>query len=86
MVARKSFSSLFLNIIYAYALLFLVYILYNIINLAIIHLTGMAGDQVPLGVEPVLFGLFYLGFDLLLLQVKRILGHAFRGGARKTAK
>ena len=85
MVSRKGFSSLFLNIGYAYVLLFLVYALYNLINLAANRIAGTA-DTVFLGVEPILFGLFCLGFDLLLLQVKRVLGRAFRGGARKTAK
>lgn len=85
MVSRKGYLSFFLNIGYAYVLLALVYLLYNVINRIAIRITGVP-DMVFLGVEPVLFGLFCLGFDLLLLQVKRVLGRAFRGGARKTAK
>ena len=69
MVSRKGYASFFLNIIYAYVLLALVYGLYNLINLAAVQITGQP-DQVVLGVEPVLFGVFCLGFDLLLIRVK----------------
>ena len=36
------------------------------------YASGLPGDAVPLGVEPILFGLFYLGFDLLFLSFKRL--------------
>ena len=72
MVTRKSFSGLFLNVLYGYVVLFLVFTLYNVINIAAIQLFSLPGDQVTLGVEPVLFGVFYLGFDLLLIQMKRL--------------
>ena len=85
MVSRKSYSSFFLNIGYAYVVLLLVYALYNVINLTAGQITGRM-DTVFLGVEPILFGLFYLGFDLLLLQVKHAMSRALGGGARKTAK
>ena len=85
MVSRKSYSSFFLNIGYGYVVLLLVYALYNAINLAAGRITGRM-DTVFLGVEPILFGLFCLGFDLLLLQIKHALRRAFGGGARKTAK
>ena len=75
MVTRKTYSGLFLNLLYAYVVLFLVFTLYNVINMAAIRLFGLPGDQVALGVEPVLFGLFYLGFDLLLIKMK----HMFSG-------
>lgn len=84
MVARKSVSGLFLNILYGYVLLLLVYGLYNVINLAAARVTGTA-DQVFLGVEPVLFGVFCLGFDLLLLQLKRALSQKLRNTAKKPA-
>ena len=57
----------------------------NAINLAAGRITGRM-DTVFLGVEPILFGLFCLGFDLLLLQLKHALGRAFHGTARKNAK
>lgn len=75
MVSKKGYISFPLNILYAYGVLFLVFMLYNVINLVMMGLTGRTG-VIFLGVEPVLFGLFYLGFDLLFIQVKhRIAGH-----------
>lgn len=85
MVNRKGSLGLFLNIGYGYVLLLLVYLLYNAINLAASRIIG-GPDRVFLGVEPILFGVFCLGFDLLLLQVKHAVGRLARGGAEKTAK
>ena len=76
MVTVRGYASFPLNILYSFVVLFLVYMLYNVINLAIIQITG-ATDTVPLGVEPILFGLFYLGFDMLLIQCKRLLMDRF---------
>ena len=72
MVTKRGYISFFLNILYAFVVLFMVYSLYNIINVVLIRITG-AVDTVPLGVEPVLFGLFYLGCDLLLIKCKHVL-------------
>ncbi len=71
MFPKRSLAAFFLNILYAFLVLFLVYTLYNVINGLLVRLTG-AVDSVPLGVEPVLFGLFYLAVDLLLLSMKRL--------------
>lgn len=85
MVTRKGLSSLFLNVVYGYVVLALVYVLYNVINLIV---NGVAGTQgiIYLGVEPILFGVFCLGFDLLLIQLKHLLGRLLSTGNRKTAK
>ncbi|MDE7262193.1 MAG: hypothetical protein K2N78_09085 [Oscillospiraceae bacterium] len=85
MVNRKGTVGLFLNILYGYLLLFLVYLLYNGINLVASWIIGTAG-AVVLGVEPILFGAFCLGFDLLLLQLKQVLSRAFHRTAPKTTK
>lgn len=85
MVTRKTHSGLFLNILYGYVVLLLVYALYNAVNLAAARITGVA-DRVVLGVEPVFFGLFCLGFDLLLIQAKHMIARAVRGGAEKPAQ
>ena len=85
MVTRKTYSGLFLNILYGYVVLFLVYTLYNVINLAAVRITGVA-DRVVLGVEPVFFGLFCLGFDLLLIQVKHAIVRIVRDTAKKPAQ
>ena len=84
MVTRKTYSGLFLNILYGYVILFLVWTLYNVINLAIIAVTGPT-DTVPLGVEPILFGVFCLGTDLLLIQMKRMIGRMIHDAAKRPA-
>lgn len=85
MVSRKGTSGLFLNVLHGYVVLFLVYVLYNIINIIASRLTGVAGSVV-LGVEPILFGVFSLGFDLLLIQGKRTFLRVFHSAAPKTTK
>ena len=71
MFPKKGMAAFFLNILYAFFLLFCVYFLYQGINLAITSVTGQV-DSVPVGVEPILFGLFYMGFDLLFLSMKHL--------------
>lgn len=70
MVNRRGTSGLLLNVLYGYVILLLVYGLYNGINLLANALMGTEGTVV-LGVEPVLFGVFCLGADLVLLRIKR---------------
>ena len=68
MVPEKRLSSLFLNIFYAYFVLMFVYMFYNVINSII-----SANGHELLGVGPILFGLIYLGFDLLFISLKHLL-------------
>ena len=72
MVTRKGTLGLLLNVLYGYVILLLVYGVYNGINLLANLLAGTE-QLVLLGVEPILFGLFCLGADLLLIQGKRLL-------------
>lgn len=84
MFPKKGFASFPLNILYAFVVLFFVYTVYNVINLVIIRFTG-AADSVPLGVEPILFGLFYLAVDLLFLSLKDLFRRIL-SDARRNAK
>ena len=68
MVPKKQLSSLFVNIVYAYVVLSFVYMFYNLINTVLQSLGGSI-----LSVEPLLFGLFYLGFDLLFISMKKLM-------------
>lgn len=70
MVRQKGVIGFFLNIFYGFVLLICVYMLYNLINYAIIAVTGKT-DTVPLGVEPVLFGTFFMAFDMLFVTIKQ---------------
>ena len=72
MVTLRGYFSFFLNILYAFVVLFFVYSIYAVINFTLIRITGNA-DTVPLGVGPILFGLFYLGVDQLLIKCKHVL-------------
>lgn len=85
MVTRKGTSGLFLNILYGYLVLILVYLLYNGINIIASQLIKTE-NGVVLGVGPIFFGLFCLGFDLLLIQGKHTLRRLFCSTAPKTNK
>ena len=70
MFPRKGFITLPLNILYAYLLLFLVVTTYNVVNAVILSFGGAEGST-PLGVGPILFGVFTAAWDTLLIQIKR---------------
>ena len=86
MFPRKRFITLPLNVIYAGFLLFLVFNAYNISNALIIQFSGASPDSVPIGVEPILFGLLYLIFDLILLGVKHVFGKIVEDAKEKVAR
>ena len=71
MFPKKKYVNFFLNIIYAFAVLMVVIWLYNIIN---VTLNAMLGTdmKVYLGVEPLMFGLFYMGVDLAFVGMKKL--------------
>ena len=71
MIPEKRFSSYFLNIFYAFILVFFVFTLYQFLNMVLIQITGET-EEMPLGVGPILFGLFYMGFDMLFLKMKKV--------------
>lgn len=83
MYHKKGAVSLFVNILYAFVIIICVYMIYNLINFAIISITG-AVDTLPLGVEPVLFGVFCMAADLLFLGAKNLL-RSILADAKKAA-
>lgn len=74
---KKGLGSFFGNIVYAYLVIFCVYTLYNVINMALGGLFDTT-DVVYLGVEPILFGIFCTGFDMLFIWMKRLFGELVR--------
>ena len=80
MFPQKRYATFYLNILYAMFLLLCVDVFYNLLNLARFAL----GAETVLGVEPVLFGVFYTGFDLLFIGMKRLTVRIFED-ARRTA-
>jgi hypothetical protein len=84
MFPQKAFYTLPLNIVYAYVLLFMVVTTYNVVNAAILGL-GLAQGGTPLGVGPILFGVFTAAWDTLLIQIKRTAQNVL-ADARRSAK
>ena len=84
MFPKKGMVSFFSNILYAFVLLFSVFFLYQGINGVIVAINGQS-DSVPVGVEPILFGLFYMGFDLLFVGMKNLAQRIF-SDARASVK
>ena len=84
MFPQKAFYTLPLNLIYAFVLLFLVVTTYNVVNAAILGL-GLAQGGTPLGVGPILFGVFTAAWDTLLIQIKRTAQNVL-SDARRSAK
>lgn len=72
MVSRKSIVGLGLNLAYGFVILFCVYHVYTLVNFAIVTITA-ATDTVPLGVEPIGFGLLSVAFDMLFISIKRMI-------------
>lgn len=85
MVTTRKFWSIFLNVIYAGVLLYCVFRTYYGINvlMGVNPDVGHTEEESMLGVEPILFGLFYLGFDMLLIFVKNTLIKIFRDAEKK---
>lgn len=78
----RKFISLVLNVLYSFLILWCVYSFYGGVNLAINTITGQA-DAVPLGVEPILFGILCMLFDLLFVGVKRMFNRVIRDARDK---
>lgn len=74
---KKGMVSMVLNLLYAAVIIFCVYMTYNLLNYAIISIAGLE-DTVPIGVEPVLFGILCMGYDLLFIGIKRLLQSILR--------
>lgn len=70
MFPQRSFWTLPLNLLYAGVELFCVVTTYNAVNAALIALTGAAANSVPLGVGPILFGVFAAAWDTLFIKIK----------------
>ena len=72
MVTRRGAAGFFLNLLYAFVLLFLVVTIYSVINTLLLAFGG--GESAALmGVEPVLFGLFATAADSLLIGCRHLL-------------
>ena len=70
MFPKPTLAMLPLNILYAFLLLACVVGTYNGLNALLIALHGLSADSVPLGVEPILFGVLITLWDALFIKIK----------------
>lgn len=70
MFPQKKYSSLILNVLYGYLILLFVFMTYNVLNAAVISVTGETGT-IPIGVGPILFGLLSMAYDFMFIAIKR---------------
>ena len=75
MVTVRQYWSIFLNVAYAGVLLYCVFKTYYVINVVMgVNVDANYAEKTTmLGVEPILFGLFYLMFDLIFIAMKNTL-------------
>lgn len=66
----RRFFSVPVNLLYGVALSVAVSYTYHMINLLAIALSGSPPGTVALGAEPLLYGLFFLAYDMLAVGVK----------------
>ena len=78
MFYSKKFYSLILNTIYGVLLALLVALVYFAVNITVIALLGLPSDAVPLGVEPILFGIFYMLLDMAFVGCRNIVRRLWR--------
>ena len=85
MVSRKEIWFLPLDLCYGLLLVVCVVMTYNGINLLASRFAGNT-DSVLLGVEPLLYGLFILAWDLLFLAMKHLLQRIIRHAKQQIRK
>ena len=84
MFPKRKFWTFFANIFYAFIVLFCVVWLYEAIN-GIANTIKGTENLVYIGVEPILFGMFYLLFDIIFINLKNLLRSIFND-AKKVNK
>lgn len=85
MVTVRKFWSIFLNVLYAAVLLFFIVQTYVFINQMITGTDAANAQSVPIGVEPIFFGLLYMGYDMLFIFIKNMVKKAFRDAEAKVS-
>lgn len=70
MVTRRGAAGFLMNLMYGFLLLFLVVTVYNVLNSSISVLYGYAENAPTISVEPILFGLFTTGADMLCVSIR----------------
>lgn len=84
MVPFRKFWTIFLNVIYAGVLLYCIIWAYNVINTALVGSVETA-QTVAVPVEPILFGLMYMGFDMFFITIKNTIVKVIRDANAKVS-
>ena len=71
-----------LNVIYSGVVLFFIIQFYTVVNTIMVGPAETA-EEVAVGVEPILFGLLYMGFDMLFVWIKNMVVKVFRDANAK---
>lgn len=77
LVTHRGMVGFGLNLLLGFVVIFCVYVTYSLLNYTIMSATGNF-DILPIGVEPLLFGLLCMGYDMLLIGMKRLLAGLIR--------
>lgn len=85
MVTVRKFWSIFLNVLYSAVLLFFIVQTYEIVNRLITGTTAANAEYVAVPVEPLLFGLLYMGFDMMFIFIKNMVKKAFHDAEAKVS-
>lgn len=75
---RTIFQNVFVRsaeIIKAIVIVIGVFLTYNLINIALIHLLDVSDTSIPLPGEPITFGIFYILFYYLIRYIIRLIKH-----------
>ena len=86
MFPKKRYLTFFWNILYAAVLMAMVVTIYNVLNVAIIAVFHLPQDANPLAVEPILFGIFYVLCDSLLIGLKHLVVKWFARAKNKNVQ
>lgn len=73
MVPQKKYLGFILNVLYGILLCAFVVYTYQGINVAAIGIFKLNENTVVLGAEPILFGVFCMAYDMLFLQIKKLI-------------
>lgn len=84
MIPFRKFWTIFLNVIYSAVILFCVIQFYNVVNTLLVG-SAETAETVAIGVEPILFGLLYMGFDMLFITIKNGLIKVFKDADAKVS-
>lgn len=68
----RKWWTIFLNVVLCFGLLFAVVKTYDLINIIIINVKNLDPTSVPLGVEPLLFGVIYTVYELALVWLRNL--------------